>query len=292
LNGSARFHELYHDLVAAILLARRRRPPQIVMAETAWDLGSAPLSERFGVDSFGFASAARLGVRALDGEHVTYCVFSEEERELFVAGFGIPRERVACVRFAHSLGRRAAGPGGDGGYVFAGGDSLRDYDTLVAAIDGLDMPVRICTNNPLPKLPPNVSTGTVTLEVYNDLLAHARIVVVPMRAGVRRGAGLLTYLNAMALGKPVVVADTPAAREYVEHERTGILVPPEDPGALRAAIEWAFDPANAAEAQAIGRRARESVRHPNEYWQSLRDIAESAARRAREGTGASALGGA
>ena len=279
LNGAARFHDLYHDLTAAVLLARRRRPPQIVMAETAWDLGSAPLSERFGVDGFGFPSVARLGVRALDGEHVTYCVFSEEERDLFTQTFSIPRERVVCVRFAHSLWSRVDGPIGDGGYVFAGGDSLRDYETLAAAVGGLDVPVRIGTNNPLGALPANVTGGPVTPHEYDELLANARVVVVPMRAAVRRGAGLITYLNAMALGKPTIVSDTPAAREYVEHERTGLLVAPEDPAALRGAIEWAFDPGNADEVREMGRRARESVRHPNEYWRSLRDVADRAARR-------------
>jgi Glycosyl transferases group 1 len=281
LNGAARFHDLYQDLIGAILLGRRRRPPQIVMAETAWDLGSAPLSERFGLDGFGFATVARLGVRALDGDHVTYCVFSEEERDLFTRTFSIPRERVACVRFAHSLWSRVDGPIGDGGYVFAGGDSLRDYETLVAAVDGLDVPVRIGTNNPLGELPGNVTGGPVTPDEYNELLADARAVVVPMRADVRRGAGLITYLNAMALGKPTIVSDTPAAREYVEHERTGILVPPEDPAALRAAIEWAVDPVNADEVREMGRRARASVQHPFAYWQSLRDVADRAALRAK-----------
>jgi hypothetical protein len=281
LNGSARFHDLYHDLIAAVLLGRRRRPPQIVMAETAWDLGSAPLSARFGRGGFGFESFVRLGVRSLDGEHVTYCVFSEEERDLFTQTFAIPRERVACLRFAHSLWSRVDGPIGDGGYVFAGGDSLRDFETLAAAVDGLDVPVRIGTNNPLGELPPNVTGGPVTPDEYNDLLADARVVVVPMRAAARRGAGLITYLNAMALGKPVIVSDTPAAREYVEQERTGLLVPPEDVAALRGAIEWAFDPANADEAREMGRRARESVRHPFEYWRSLREVADRAAGRSK-----------
>ena len=277
LNGSARFHDLYHDLVAAILLGRRRRPPRIVMAETAWDLGSAPISRLLGKEDFGFERVARLGVRALDGEHVTYCVFSEEERDLFTGSFGIPRERVAVVRFAHSLWSRADGPVGDGGYVFAGGDSLRDWDTLVAAVRDLDVPVRIGTNNPLPPLPANVTGGPVTPDEYDDLLADAHVVVVPMRAAVRRGAGLITYMNAMALGKPVIVADTPAAREYIEHERSGLLIPPEDPAALRAAIEWAFDPAKTADVREMGRRAQESARHPNEYWQSLRDVADRVA---------------
>jgi glycosyltransferase involved in cell wall biosynthesis len=281
VNGAARFHDLYQDLIAAVLLARRRRPPPIVVAETAWDLGSAPLSERLGIGAFGLAGFARLGVRALDGDHVTYCVFSEEERNLLVSTFGIPRERIAAVRFGHTLWSRADGPTGDGGYVFAGGDSLRDYDTLLAAADGLDAPVRLVTNNRLGRLPDNVtSDGPVTPDRYDELVANARVVVVPLRPG-RRAAGLITYVNAMALGKPVIVSDTPAAREYVEHGRTGIVVKAEDPVALRDALAWALDPANRAELDTMGRSARAAVRHPRDYWQSLRDVAERAARRAR-----------
>jgi glycosyltransferase involved in cell wall biosynthesis len=253
-----------------------------VIAETAWDLGSAPLSERLGVRGFGLGGVVRAAVRALDGPHVTYCVFSHEERDLFCRTFGIARERVEVVRYAHSLWGRVDGPTRDVGYAFAGGDSLRDYETLIAAVDGLDAQVLIGTNKSLEVLPSNVKRSFPPTEFhkYNDVLADAHAVVVPVRAQARRGAGLVTYLNAMALGKPVIVSDTPAAREYVEHERTGILVPPEDPKALRTAIEWVFDPANADETREIGQRARESVRGPEEYWGSLREIAERAARRA------------
>src|SRR4051794_17133642 len=228
VNGAARFHDLYQDLVAAMLLARRRRPPPIVVAETAWDVGSAPLNNLLGRRGLGLGGAARLGVRALDGDHVTYVVFSQEERELFADSFGIPSDRIACVRFAHSLWSRADGPTSDGGYVFAGGDSLRDYDTLIEAVRGLDAQVRIATNRPLGELPENVTSGPVTLAEYNELIAGARVVAVPMQRG-RRGAGLLTYLNAMALGKPVIVTDSPAVAEYVEPGTTGVVVPPADP---------------------------------------------------------------
>ena len=285
INGAARFHDLYQDLVAAVALARRRRPPPIVVAETAWDLGSAPLSRLLGGRGrglgfgfgLGFASFTRLGVRALDGDHVTYVVFSEEERELFADSFRIPRERIACVRFAHSLWSRADGPTGDGGYVFAGGDSLRDYQTLIAAARGLDAPVRIATNNDLGSLPANVTGGPVPHEEYVKLLANARAVVVPIRGG-RRGAGLITYLNAMALGKPVIVTDSPAVAEYIDDGLTGIVVPPDDPAALRDAMSWAVMPESRTDAEAMGRRARAAVHHPNEYWAALREVAERAAR--------------
>lgn len=42
--------------------------------------------------------------------------------------------------------------------------------------------------------------------------------------------------QAMAAGRPVVTADTPAAREELEDGRTALLVPPGDPDALAAAL--------------------------------------------------------
>src|SRR5439155_10621829 len=193
VNGAARFHDLYQDLVAAAVLARRRRPPPIVVAETAWDSGSAPLSERLGSAGCRLRSVARLGVRALDGPHVTYCVLSEQEREMFSSAFGIPGERIACTPFGHMLLGRADGPTSVGGYLFAGGDSLRDYDTLLAAVNGLDVPVRLVTNRRFERLPENVTAGPAPYEPYVELLAGARLVVVPLRT-IRRSAGLITYL--------------------------------------------------------------------------------------------------
>lgn len=44
------------------------------------------------------------------------------------------------------------------------------------------------------------------------------------------------YIEAMACGKPVVAVDSGGAREIVLSEQTGILVPPNDPGALAEAL--------------------------------------------------------
>src|SRR4051812_38740145 len=149
INGAARFHDLYQDLVAGVLLARRRRPPPIVVAETAWDTGSAPLSKRLGIEGFGLGGVTRLGVRAFDGDHVTYTVFSEEEGDLLSQTFGIPSSRIALTPFAHTLWSRADGPSDPRGYVFAGGNSLRDYETLCAAARGVDAEFRIATTQPV-----------------------------------------------------------------------------------------------------------------------------------------------
>ena len=53
--------------------------------------------------------------------------------------------------------------------------------------------------------------------------------------------GQTVLLEAMALAKACVVTDTPAMREYAEHDVTALLVPPHDPAALRDAIDRLVD---------------------------------------------------
>jgi glycosyltransferase involved in cell wall biosynthesis len=61
----------------------------------------------------------------------------------------------------------------------------------------------------------------------------------------------------MAAGLPVIAADFPRFREILEGNRCGICVPPRDPAAIAAAIEWVFD--HPVEAAAMGRRGRSVV---------------------------------
>jgi glycosyltransferase involved in cell wall biosynthesis len=60
--------------------------------------------------------------------------------------------------------------------------------------------------------------------------------------------------HAMSVGRPVITADTPAAREVLEHERTALLVPPGDAPALGAAM------ARLAEDEALRVRLGEAAR--------------------------------
>ena len=64
------------------------------------------------------------------------------------------------------------------------------------------------------------------------VLAALDVFVLPSRW---EGFGLAT-LEAMAAGLAVVVTDVPGSRDLVEHEQTGLVVPPNDPLALGRAI--------------------------------------------------------
>jgi len=85
-----------------------------------------------------------------------------------------------------------------------------------------------------------VRTGAVENDV---LLAYYRAADVLAFPSVREGWGL-TVLEAQAVGTPVVASDLPVMREYLVHERNALLVSPEDPEAIAAALVRAVsDPA-------------------------------------------------
>jgi len=67
----------------------------------------------------------------------------------------------------------------------------------------------------------------------------------------------VALLEAMATGRPVVVTDIPANREWIRNEENGVLVPVGDAGALARALAWlAEDPERRS---ALGAAAREEV---------------------------------
>jgi len=142
-------------------------------------------------------------------------------------------------------------------YVFAGGDSGRDYSTLIEAARGLSCRVVIAA---LGRdhfrglvIPSNVEIVTLDPEEFNRTMAGAKLVVVPLKGGLLHSGGHQGFENAMTAGKTVVVADE-WAEDYIENGMTGILVPPGDPTALRVAIQALLD--NPEGARAMGQRAK------------------------------------
>jgi glycosyltransferase involved in cell wall biosynthesis len=169
-------------------------------------------------------------------------------------------------------------PGRSGG-VFAGGDSLRDYGPLIAAAEGLPAQVTIASRTEPGPVPPNVALGALPGPRYDELFRESAVVVVPLERRSDRSAGQQTYLNAMVLGKPVVVTDALGVRDYVEDGETGFIVPPGDAAALRERLRWILDPANEVEVRAVagrGRRAALDRFGPNDYVERLLDVVDRA----------------
>ncbi len=106
----------------------------------------------------------------------------------------------------------------------------KGIEDLVAAAAGLRLVV--AGDGPLRAKVPD-SLGFVSRDELAHLYDRAAVVVCPSR---REGFGL-SCAEAMAHGRAVVASAVGGLTELVEHEVTGLLVPPRDPPALRAAID-------------------------------------------------------
>jgi phosphatidyl-myo-inositol alpha-mannosyltransferase len=163
---------------------------------------------------------------------------------------GLPRGRL--VLWTHRLEPRKGFP-----------IAIRAFAELAAEID--DVHLAVVGDGPdraaLGLLPDRHRERVSMLGVVSDdaigaLRAAARVFVAPAVAHESFGIALV---EAMAAGLPVVASDIPGYREVLRHGVEGLLVPPNDPIALAAALRRVLnEPGLAASLGAAGRRRARS----------------------------------
>jgi glycosyltransferase involved in cell wall biosynthesis len=149
----------------------------------------------------------------------------------------------------------------DGSILTVGKDLARDYATFFEAVRPIDAEVRLAVfprNVEGLDVPANASVRRLSSLELRDAYARAACVVLPQRPDAypfgSEGGGLTALLEAMAMGKPVVASERAILRDYVADGVEALVVPPEDPAALREAIERVLgDPELAARLGAAGR---------------------------------------
>jgi glycosyltransferase involved in cell wall biosynthesis len=151
---------------------------------------------------------------------------------------------------------------GSGDYVFAiGNDAARDYSLLLRAVSALDLPLRILTRMPITldgseHCHVEVIDRRVTYREMRALYAGARLVALPLRERISPG-GMTSLLEAMAMGKPVIITASSGVVEIVDPGHSGMVVPHDDPVAFRKAlVELWNDPARC---RAMGTAARARI---------------------------------
>jgi glycosyltransferase involved in cell wall biosynthesis len=127
-------------------------------------------------------------------------------------------------------------------------------------LEGVELPARTTVGNWLPA------------RALRDAYVSAGCVVVPQHApGYRYGSeagGLTALLEAMAMGKGIVATDRPVLRDYVDDGVEALLVPPEDPAAMRAAIERVLSDDDLALRLGRAARARVEREHTSDVFAS------------------------
>jgi glycosyltransferase involved in cell wall biosynthesis len=245
------------------LVARLRHRPRVLLLS----YGTAALWARA---SRPRRALLRASLKAADG----IVTISAAGRDRLIREIGVAAPRVQSAPFGIDEAFWEAAPPATAGHVLTvGRDLARDYKTFAEALDGL--PVRAVVvakdeNLRDVRLPANVDVQTyIQLEELRQLYVGAACVVVPMVPdNDPRGtesSGNTALLEAMSCARATVATERASLREYVYEDAT-ITTPPQDPVALRAAIQRLIEaPADAA---ALGAAARRHVveRHTTTHF--------------------------
>jgi glycosyltransferase involved in cell wall biosynthesis len=168
--------------------------------------------------------------------------------------------------------------------VTVGKDLARDYGTFAEAIRPLDVRAEVVAhrrNLEGLRLPQQVEqAGALSFVELRDRYARADCVVVPQHADDypygSEGGGLTAVLEGMAMARPVVATDRAILRDYVDDGVEALLVPPDDPTAMREAIERVLgDPALADALGAAGRARVERAHTSRGYAARLAPLLRS-----------------
>jgi glycosyltransferase involved in cell wall biosynthesis len=127
-----------------------------------------------------------------------------------------------------------------GPMLTVGDDVGRDYKTLLSAVEGTDVELVARTK----RMPHEVGTNTrvrvirdrLSWRGLRNLYADARFVVVPLLPSIH-ASGVSSLLEAMAMGKAIIVSASPGIGDYVVPDVTALVTPCGDAGALREAIQ-------------------------------------------------------
>jgi len=226
-----------------------RKPAHIILDTRAIGvLGpTKPLSTRI----------ARWLLRPVDG---VVC-FSHNHQELWDTHLGFAG-RTAFSPWPMVQSLEQANPVA-GDYIFSGGSTRRDWRTLISAVENTGVPVTIVAGKDSAtgnyglegmEIPDNVKVlRSVSREEYGELLSSSQFVVIPVRE-VSTDVGWDTLCQSMTLGKAVVATAIPPLVDYVIDGETGIVVPPNDPAALRQKILYLLD--HPEERRRIGANAK------------------------------------
>ncbi len=233
---------------------------------------------------------------------------------------GVSPDRLALVPYQVDVDFWAPRDVTEERLVVSAGLEHRDYATLLAAATGVDASFVIGASShwsrhgfSAERLPPNARVASFDYGALRDLYAHAALVVVPL-ADVDNQAGVTTILEAMAMGKAVVVTQSLGQTDIIEDRRApargeprarpvslarllaaeqglplepnGFYVPPGDPAALGRAITYLLDhPEERRHLGEAGRRCVEQLFTLDQFAARMHDLVRAVA----QGRGAATL---
>ena len=149
--------------------------------------------------------------------------------------------------------------------ICSAGLEWRDYPTLLEAVGGMKIEVRLAAASPWSKhrnetenrvMPPNVTAQRYEYSALRQLYAESRFVVVPLYENDFQ-AGITTILEGMAMGKAIITTRTTGQVDTIREGENGLYVAPGDVKGWQTAIRSLLD--NPARADKLGQQARHDI---------------------------------
>ncbi len=285
--------------LALLLKLSRTRKPHVTIGHRITAAKKRMFFRWFGVQSH----IARIALHA------------RAQFELGTREMGIPPEKLALVPYqVDTEFWRPQAEIKEERLICSAGLEFRDYPTLMSAVEDLDVQVVIGAASHWSKRrntaeavtqPSNVTVDSFEYQALRNLYARSALVVVPLD-DTDFQAGVTTILEAMSMGKPVIVTHSLGQTDVVEDRRvitrgaqprsrpssllrtladsagvelepSGFYVPPSDPQALRRAIVYLLEhPEERARLGAAGRRAVEQLTTVDQYAARLEQLLDAA----------------
>ena len=201
---------------------------------------------------------------------------SRSEGDYYVKAFDWSPDKVDFVPFHTDPSFLSRPRAEEEGFVLSAGRTFRDYATLLESFAQSPVPLVIVASPSSlggAAIPSNVRVAyDLPLGELIDLIARSMVVVLPLEEK-QISIGQSVLLEAMTMGKAVVVTRVNGTVDYVEHMKTGILVPPRDAGAIRDAVRLLMG--NADLRRQLGEGALDQIRQkylPRHYAQGVASV--------------------
>ncbi len=213
-------------------------------------------------------------------------VFSKKQKELWSELFNIPPDRFKVIPYAIDVSFYKPLDDNKNKYepfvLSVGRDQARDYKTLVDAMRGLGVKLKIVS---LPYLLKDVDLSNPSLALLEyipyeelfELYAKAILVVIPLKKwGLVYPSGIRGLLEAKAFCKNVIASHSPILEEYLNKDDGVYYVDPEDVSGLRKKIVNLLEnPKGRGSNEAMGREMVEKNYNLVEFATSFGDYIKS-----------------
>jgi hypothetical protein len=198
----------------------------------------------------------RLVSRKVFGSVDRFIVHSKREIELYSDWLQLPKERFEFLHLQREPQTQAAVSIPSTPYFFAAGTANRDYQTLVQAATLIPSNVVIVAGRlhleQLRNVPQNVEIRTnLSIGQCWNLLIHSKGQVVPLHS-TETASGQVALVSGLVAGVPNIATNTTGTIDYIEHDKSGLLVPANDPESLAQAMMEIHDDSNLAVRLATG----------------------------------------